>query len=98
MKFIVWNLRNDHTLVTLLSLHKVVGIVCNSKNVRWLFSYALVGIAIDVLLVVDGKNFIRIESHKDGPSVSLQQKKKTPTYHFMTLNTRRPKQYKCMRA
>ena len=69
------HLRDNDTLVSLLSDHEMVGIVCYGKDVGWFFSYPLVGISSDVLFIVDRKDFVRIDSNQDGSSVGLRGKK-----------------------
>lgn len=63
--------RDDHTLVTLLPAHEVVGIVCNGKDMWRLLSYPLASVAHDVLLVIDGQHLVWVDGHKDGTSVGL---------------------------
>ena len=62
---------DDHTLVPLATLHEVVGIVRNGKDVRRLFPKLLVFVPVDVSLVVNGKELVRVDGHKDGPSEGL---------------------------
>ena len=62
---------DDATLVPLSSLHEVVCIVSDGKDVRRSFADLLVFIAVDVLLIIDGQQLVRIDSHKNGTRVGL---------------------------
>ena len=65
---------DDNTLVFLSSLHKVVGIVCNGKDVRRLFTNLFVSVLVDVLLVVNWKQLVGVDGYQNGASVGLWMK------------------------
>ena len=56
---------DDDTLVLLPSLHEVIGIVCCGKDVWCLFPNLLVLVSVDVSLVVDGKELVRVDSDEN---------------------------------
>ena len=64
----------DHTLIFLSSLHEVVSIVSCGKNVGRFFSNLLVFVAIDVSLIVDGEELVRIDGHQNGTSQGLHRR------------------------
>ncbi len=62
---------DDHTLVPLTTLHEVVGIVSNGKDMWRLLSNLFVLVSVDVSLVVDGEQLVRVDGHQDGSGVRL---------------------------
>ena len=56
---------DDDALVLLSPLHKVVGIVCDGKDVGWLLAQLSVSILLDVGRIVDWKELVGIDGHKD---------------------------------
>ncbi len=62
---------DDHTLVPLTTLHEVVGIVSNGEDVWRLLPQFFILVSVDVSLVVDGEQLIRVDGHQDGAGVRL---------------------------
>ena len=56
---------DDDALVLLPSLHKVVGIVCDSKDVWWLLAQLPVSVLLDVGCIVDWEELVGIDGHQD---------------------------------
>jgi len=63
---------DDHALVPLSPLHEVVGIVCNGKDVWGLLPNLFVFVAVDVGLVVDGKELVWVDCHQNGAGECLK--------------------------
>ena len=66
------NRPDDDTLVLLPSLHEVVGIVRNGKDVWRLLPNLLVSVLVDVLQVVDGEQGVWVDGHQDGARECLR--------------------------
>ena len=66
---------DNDTLVTLPSLHEVVGIVCCGKDVRRFFSNLLVFVAVNVGLVVDGKELVGVDGYQNRTCQSLDKER-----------------------
>ena len=63
---------DDHTLVSLPSLHEVVGVVCDGKDMWRLLANLPVPVLANVPLVIDGEESVRVDGNQDGASVGLR--------------------------
>ena len=54
------------------SFHHCVAVVSNSKHVGRMLANLLVSIQLDLVICVNWKDLVRINSHKDGSSVGLK--------------------------
>lgn len=70
---------DDAALVSLSTLHEVVGVVSDGKDVRWSLADLLVLVAVDVSLIVDGQQLVWIDGHENGTSVCLYGVEKDAT-------------------